>query len=234
MVYVTGDTHGELDRFKSKPIAKQLKKGDYLIVCGDFGFYWNDSKRERKSRKWLSKQKYTILFVEGTHDNLDMIEKTPPVDWCGGKARKLENNIFQLCRGFVFKIDGNFIFAIGGGESTDMEERDALGVWWKQEMPSLQELTDAREKLKEYRDVVDFVISHECPAALVKNVEQEEGLLYVNYLNLFFDQIGKECRFKQWYFGCYHLDKKFPPNHTAIFQDVVALGGTPAKKGLRG
>ena len=36
MIYVTGDTHGQIDRFKEKPVAG-LKKGDTLIVLGDFG-----------------------------------------------------------------------------------------------------------------------------------------------------------------------------------------------------
>lgn len=230
MIYVTGDTHGDLERFKSKSIAKRLKKGDFLIVCGDLGFFWNDSKAERKARKWLSKRKYTILFVEGTHDNLNMLEQIPQEDWCGGKVRKMQENLIQLCRGFVFKIDGNFIFAVGGGESQDMEERDANGSWWEQEMPSPQELIAARERLTEYRDVVDFIISHDCPAALLKNEEREEGTAFVNHLNLFFDQVSRECRFKQWYFGCYHLDKKFPPNHTAVFQNVIPLGGSPSEK----
>lgn len=41
MIYVTGDTHANLDigklssrRFKEQ---KEMSKDDYLIVCGDFG-----------------------------------------------------------------------------------------------------------------------------------------------------------------------------------------------------
>lgn len=224
MIYVTGDVHGDIGRFKNKAVARKLKKGDYLIVCGDLGFFWNDSKAERKARKWLSRRRYTILFVEGTHDNLDMLEKVAPEDWCGGKARKLANNLYQLCRGHIFKIEDRYIFAVGGGESADMEERDALGSWWAQELPSMEELEEARERLRGYRDVVDYVITHDCPASLMKNVEREDAFDHVSHLNVFFDQVGKECRFKQWFFGCYHLDKKFPPNHTAVFQNVIPLG----------
>ena len=36
MIYVTGDTHGIASRF-SDPRLKNLKQGDTLIVCGDFG-----------------------------------------------------------------------------------------------------------------------------------------------------------------------------------------------------
>ena len=43
MIYVTGDTHGDASRFDD-PRLKNLKQGDTLIVCGDFGFLWNGSK----------------------------------------------------------------------------------------------------------------------------------------------------------------------------------------------
>ena len=46
MIYVTGDTHGELADFQQKEF-KKLKKGDYLLVCGDFGFFWNGDKSEQ-------------------------------------------------------------------------------------------------------------------------------------------------------------------------------------------
>ena len=45
MVYITGDMHGDLSRFKN-PIFKKLKAGDVLIVCGDFGFIWDGSRQE--------------------------------------------------------------------------------------------------------------------------------------------------------------------------------------------
>ena len=45
MVYVTGDLHGEYARF-SDPTFRRLKKGDTLIVCGDFGFLWKGEKKE--------------------------------------------------------------------------------------------------------------------------------------------------------------------------------------------
>lgn len=76
MIYLTGDTHGGMERFQSKE-AKQLKKGDTLIICGDFGFIWDGSKGEEKHLKWLGKRRYTIAFVEGTHDNLDRLAGLP-------------------------------------------------------------------------------------------------------------------------------------------------------------
>ena len=69
MIYVTGDMHGDISRFEDKNIAK-LRRGDYLIICGDFGFIWDGSRQEEKVLKFLSRQKFTILFVDGCHENV--------------------------------------------------------------------------------------------------------------------------------------------------------------------
>ena len=47
MILITGDTHGDLSRFKKKEL-KKLRKNDTLIICGDFGFVWNGSKTEQR------------------------------------------------------------------------------------------------------------------------------------------------------------------------------------------
>ena len=56
MIYITGDTHGEMSRFNSKLHMKlsNLKKDDFLIVAGDFGFIWDDpiDKRNEAITKW--------------------------------------------------------------------------------------------------------------------------------------------------------------------------------------
>ena len=58
MIYITGDTHGELDRFKGKEL-RRLGKNDVLFVLGDFGFLWDGGKEERKRLDWLAKRPYT-------------------------------------------------------------------------------------------------------------------------------------------------------------------------------
>ena len=53
MVYLTSDTHGELDRFKDGEL-RRAGKGDFVVVLGDFGFVWDGSKAEQKK---LEKQR---------------------------------------------------------------------------------------------------------------------------------------------------------------------------------
>ena len=50
MVYITGDTHGDLSLFKN-PKLKKLNDDDILIICGDFGFLWDGSDKEKRLLK---------------------------------------------------------------------------------------------------------------------------------------------------------------------------------------
>ena len=47
MIYITGDTHGDLSHFKD-PKLKRLGEKDIVIVCGDFG----TPTTPRKSATW--------------------------------------------------------------------------------------------------------------------------------------------------------------------------------------
>ena len=62
MIYVTGDTHGDRERLSRRKL-RHLKEGDTLIICGDFGFMWNDSRREQRFLRSLGKRKYNICFI---------------------------------------------------------------------------------------------------------------------------------------------------------------------------
>ena len=56
MICVTGDLHGDITRFGS-PVLKKLRRGDALIITGDFGCIWDGSKKEKKIHKKLGKKK---------------------------------------------------------------------------------------------------------------------------------------------------------------------------------
>ena len=55
MIYVTADLHGDATRLRTKEI-RRLKKGDTLIVLGDFGFLWQGTPKEKKLLKKLGKK----------------------------------------------------------------------------------------------------------------------------------------------------------------------------------
>ena len=43
MIYITGDCHGNFERFNTDIFPEQLEmnKEDYVIICGDFGGIWD-------------------------------------------------------------------------------------------------------------------------------------------------------------------------------------------------
>ena len=89
MVYLTGDTHGDLDRFRHGRL-RWLGKRDIVVVLGDFGFVWDGSAEEQKKLDWLRKRPYTLLFLDGSHkkylcfggaESPDREEREPGVNW---------------------------------------------------------------------------------------------------------------------------------------------------------
>ena len=121
MIYITGDVHGDKSRFESSAL-RNLKKGDTLIICGDFGFLWNGDRREKKALEKLSKKKYNICFVDGTHENFELLNSYEVSKWNGGKVHNIAGNIYHLMRGNVYEIEGKKFFAFGGASSHDIRD----------------------------------------------------------------------------------------------------------------
>ena len=94
---------------------KKLDKGDTLIVCGDFGFVWDGSPKEKKLLDYLGSRKYTVAFVDGTHENYDLLKKYRMTVWNGGRVHRISGNLFHLMRGQIYTIEGLRIFTFGGG-----------------------------------------------------------------------------------------------------------------------
>lgn len=67
---MTGDLHGPagLEKLRER---SEGKRGDYLIVAGDFGYPWDFSEEEHDEIVWLESRPYTVLFVDGNHERYD-------------------------------------------------------------------------------------------------------------------------------------------------------------------
>ncbi len=221
MIYVTGDTHGIASRF-SDPRLKALKQGDTLIVCGDFGFLWNGSKDEINMLKKLSKKKYNICFVDGTHENFDMLNSIKIKKWNGGKVHHIASNIFHLMRGQVFEIEGTKIFTMGGGESPDIDIRFEMNTWSDLEIPTREELVEGVENLQKYGGKVDLIITHEPPAKIKDFLMLHSGAdASITAINTYLEDVSRICKFKHWYFGSLHMDKFISTSHICVFNNII-------------
>ncbi len=125
MIYLTGDIHGDLKRFRKDSFSEQLDmtKDDYVIILGDFGLIWDqeESEDEKYHLDILEKKSYTTLFVDGNHENHDRLNSYPMMDWHGGKVHKIRPSVLHLMRAQIFSIEGMSFFTFGGAASHDIE-----------------------------------------------------------------------------------------------------------------
>lgn len=220
MVYVTGDIHGDAGRFGS-PEMKKLRQGDTLLICGDFGFIWDGSSAEQHALQKLAKKKYNICFVDGTHENFELLNSYDVSEWCGGKVHHIAGNIYHLMRGQVFGIEDLSVFTMGGGENPDLDV-SGLSPWAKDEMPSHAELVLGAENLEKHDSKVDIVITHE-PTGRIKEFLQLKSTkkARLTILNAYFDELSTSCEYTRWYFGSMHTDKRVYDNQIAVFEKVL-------------
>ncbi|MBE6824145.1 MAG: hypothetical protein E7513_02240 [Ruminococcaceae bacterium] len=219
MIYITGDVHGDLSDLDSRNIGK-LKKNDTLIITGDFGFIWDNSKNELKTLKKLSKKKFLILFVEGVHENFDLLNQYENVELFGSKAKKIADNIYCLNRGEIYTIEDKSIFCLGGGDVDDPIEKidnDPLGSI---SMPTDEELQYAVDNLQKNKRKVDVIITHEAPASVKRLIRRDSN---INDLNMFLDTLLHNVKYKNWYFGSLHTDRVLSNNLCCVWQNVIKL-----------
>lgn len=220
MIYITGDTHGDISRFKSKAVRK-LKRQDYLIICGDFGFVWQGTKAEQKRLAWIGKRRFTTLFIDGVHENRALLDAFPREEMFGGTVRRLGQRLFMLERGQVFTIDGKRIFAMGGGESDESVEADNLHESWPADLPTSQEIVEAANRLADADYTVDYIVTYEAATTIKNAMDIRQDT--INPLNTFLDRVLRCCTYKKWFFGCYHIDRRLSPAQRAVFRDVVSV-----------
>lgn len=79
MIFATGDTHDNFQRFKLENFPEQanMTRSDYVIICGDFGGVWDGSQKEDRTLDWLERLPFTTLFVDGNHENFDRLAEYP-------------------------------------------------------------------------------------------------------------------------------------------------------------
>lgn len=222
MIYITGDTHipSDIGKLSSKrfPVQKHLTDKDYIIICGDFGGVWCGDNEELYWRKWLDNKKFTTLFIDGNHENFDMLSESPEVEFHGSTAHKISDKIYHLMRGQIYSIDGKKIFTFGGASSHDKEFRKEGKTWWKQELPTENEINTAIKNLNEADNTVDIIITHCAPSSVQRMVNPSYD---ENILTDFLDNLKDNISYSYWFFGHYHKDIKITDKHTCVYEEII-------------
>lgn len=232
MIYITGDTHGDLDiihlskHYFNKHDIRMYTKDDIIIVLGDFGFpfyskeyriKYKDEKNYRFWTGWLSELPCQILYIDGNHDNHPEIYTFEEVEFAGGIAHQHPDipNCKHLIRGEVYTLEGHTFFCFGGAASTDKALRKPDIEWWSTEQATEEEFEHAKECLKKYDNKVDYVLTHTMPLSLIRaNGYNPVPDKTANFLDIFYNEAkGKDefggIDFKEWFCGHFHENRVF-------------------------
>ena len=244
MLIYTGDTHGDFFKLDFLADGGEWTKDDYVIICGDFGGVWDGTEAEKKVLKELDDLPFTVLFVSGNHENYDLLETYPITEWHGGKVQFISDSVIHLMRSQVYEICGRKIFTFGGASSHDIDDGilepddpdfygkrkrlDAMRAmyrinhfsWWKQELPSQEEMEEGIRNLEKHNWKVDHIVTHCAPTSLIYAMTSiAEPDLLTDYL----EEIKRKCEFKSWFFGHYHRDRDVWGKFTVLYDEFCVF-----------
>ena len=220
MIYITGDTHGEKQRFLQLEKEKKLTEKDIVIVCGDFGFVFFNDRSETRILDSLEKKPYHICFIDGNHERFPTIYSYPEELWCGGRVHRLRKNILHLMRGQVFTVEGKKIFTMGGAYSVDRCMRELNVSYWEEELPNELEYVEAIRNLERNGNRVDIVLTHTCPVSVIRELGYENDEHDIE-LTSFLERLKDEIKYSRWYFGHWHMDKRINEKFRAVYYNVI-------------
>lgn len=250
MIYVTGDTHGRMDWGKihpeNWPVGQTLTRDDYLIICGDFGAVWSMGPKDHEELSWYENQPWTTLWVDGNHENHDIIDSFEVTERFGGHVQVVPGypHVIHLMRGEVYDLPLDVdttvrCFVMGGAPSIDRVWRTEGVSWWARELPSQEEYERGIKNLEACNWQVDYVFTHEIPLYAAVDIL---GLGFINkhksggfnqvaeHLQYVDDRLDKE-RLKMWYAGHHHVDRMvMDDQHCVLYHQVVPLGARPTSE----
>ena len=249
-IYVTGDIHGNPSRLSTAifPEQKEMTKEDFLIILGDFGLVWDyrgANKNEKYWLDWLERKSFTTLFIDGNHDNFSRLNSYETSEFYGGKCNFIRPSVIRLKRGQVFNLQGKKFFTFGGAKSHDI--RDGIlepgdprikkwnkdynkmfrinGVsWWKEELPSQEEMDEGIHNLSKENNRVDYVLTHCPPTSILKQMDGGSGLYQADILSDYLQTIKENVEYKKWLFGHMHVNENYPwENAVGLYEQIVRI-----------
>ena len=219
MFYVTGDTHGVLDFDHIKKIRKQVPDyRDYLFILGDVAIAWDESSLENNVRLYESLG-YTILFIDGNHENFPLLYSFPISTILGAKAHQVSDHIFHIIRGEVLDYNGMSVLCIGGAKSSDRVIRRLGFDYWDEEMISPQDIANAFANIKKHSGRFDYIFTHCCDSFTVSNCIGYEVDESTDQLSNLDDMVT----YRMWLFGHYHKDARYAKDRLCIYQWVYRV-----------
>lgn len=220
--YLIGDTHGTISNILKADRIYGLDN-DIVIVAGDFGYIWSDMTlvgNIEMLQEYMVERNTILAFVDGNHENFELLYQFPTETYCGGVIHRIAPNIIHLTRGQVFTFHGQTFFTMGGANSIDKGRRRNRVSWWEEEDITAYDIEQAQINLEAYGYNVDYVISHTCPQEIKKATGFK--LEYDSYNENILSDIAEATTFKHWYYGHMHHDITIGL-YTCMYYEVVKI-----------
>ena len=156
-----GDTHGDMQHVLTVARTMSARGIELLVVLGDFGFLWPGNNWgidiDKLSRR-LKMTAQTLAFVDGNHEDFDLLHKFPVAD---DGLRWIRPNIVHIPRGYrTVLASGATLAALGGANSVDIGHRVLGRSVWAEESIKEADLTALGH------GHADVLIGHDAPLHL--------------------------------------------------------------------
>ncbi len=195
--------------------------------------------------KWLDSKPFTTLWIDGNHENFDLLKKQKAVKWHGGNVQFIQPSVIHLMRGQIYELEGLKIFTFGGAKSHDISggiletsdprfraKRKKLDKnqelyrinhvsWWKEELPEEEELAEGLRNLIQNNWSVDYIISHCCSTSTQEKIA--DRTYQPDILTRYFEKIKEMCRYRKWFFGHYHDNMNVNSKEVLLYDQIIRI-----------
>lgn len=231
MIYVTGDTHGEVfERVVNLKKSYDLtKEHNILIVLGDFGLVWDDKwwKQAKYIERYIKENglRLEIISVKGNHECMDIINSLPKIQKYNSELIKVSDNISFFENGNIYHIEDNIFAVFGGALSIDKHLRTEGKTWWADEIPSKETMQKFVDNLDKYNTEKLILLTHTTSTDdiyLLDKYPMTDKLTddVASFLNF----IKGNYKFKHHYFGHFHMNKNIHnTNSTCLFKQIITF-----------
>jgi len=205
-IILLADIHGHLRlSFAKEKLSKlKLQKEDVVIILGDAGIVWQEPMRA-DIKEYYSSLPCDLLFLDGNHENFDLINNMKTVMRYGGLVHEILPNVFHLLRGQAYSINGKKCFVFGGAYSNKRENGSSPVHTWESELPNADEYDFGLKTTDENENRFDLILTHQAPKSLLDSiiyVYSNAEIALLDYL----ERLKNELCFNLWYFGHIHKD----------------------------
>ena len=148
-------------------------------------------------------------------------------------------------RGQVYELEGKKIFTFGGASSHDInggilelddpdfkKKKKELDKgwkpyrinhlsWWKEELPSIEEMEEGRKNLQKNNNKVDFIVTHCASSSTVALLSH--GMYKPDMLTDYLEELRQKVKFKKWFFGHYHDNRNVNAEEILLWEQIIRI-----------